>query len=462
MNITELRAGLSYVESLLADIHTRSEGAVLEGDAKTEWEAGVEYVESTRKAVADYEAREKILAARSVQADQPELRASFTAPTVVRKTAVEDVLEDRSASKGQIRDAILRSLDERGTDDTAIRQHLIRHGSDTRWARNLLARSTDIYNDAFFEYMARGTGLLSNEQRAALVSGTDASGGFLLPTHLDPSVILTNDGTSNIVRQIARVVTLTEGDTWNGITSAGVTASFDAELTEVSDDSPTFAKPSIPVHRGQAFVQASVEAVQDIAGLAGEVLMMFADAKDRVEGAAHCVGTGSDQPTGIFTALDANTNVEVVSTTAATIGLVDLQGLKRAVPQRFRGRSSWLMNPVYADAIKALGTALSASYSTDLTEMNATRLLGAPVYESDDAPDTQTTTVRDNEIVVGDFSNYVIVDKPGSVSVKYIDSMFNASNLLPDGRVGWHAFWRTGADSVNDVAFRMLQDKTSA
>ena len=232
----------------------------------------------------------------------------------------------------------------------------------------------------------------------------------------------------------------------------------------MSDDSPTFAAPSVTVHKAQAFVQASVEALEDINGLANEVMMMFADARDRLEGSLHCTGTGSDQAFGIFTALDANTNVEIESTTAATIGLVDLQSVRRAVGQRWRGRSTWVMNPTWADEIKRLGTALSASYSTDITQSNTDQLLGRPVVETDDAPETVTTTVADNRIVFGDFSNYVIVDKPGSTSVHYIPPgvLQNTSNNLPDGRVGWYMYWRTGADSVNDLAFRLLQDKTSA
>jgi len=84
------------------------------------------------------------------------------------------------------------------------------------------------------------------------------------------------------------------------------------------------------------------------------------------------------------------------------------------------------------------------------------------VTESDDAPSSVTTTVKDNEVVFGDFSNFVIVDKPGSFAVSFIPTMFNTTTNLPDGRVGWYAHWRTGSDSVNDLAFRLLQDKTSA
>ena len=95
--------------------------------------------------------------------------------------------------------------------------------------------------------------------------------------------------------------------------------------------------------------------------------------------------------------------------------------------------------------------------SSDLAD----RLLGRPLVESDDAPSTQTTTANDNMIVFGDFSNYVIVDKPGSAAIEFIPHMFNTANNLPDGRRAWYMHWRNGADSVNDLAFRLLQDKTS-
>jgi HK97 family phage major capsid protein len=107
-------------------------------------------------------------------------------------------------------------------------------------------------------------------------------------------------------------------------------------------------------------------------------------------------------------------------------------------------------------------TAISASYSTDLTQANTNRLLGAAVNESDECPTAATTTVKDPEIVFGDFSSYVIVDKPGSTSLQYIPALFNTANNLPDGRSGWYLRFRSGADSVNDAAFRRLLDKTSA
>ena len=78
------------------------------------------------------------------------------------------------------------------------------------------------------------------------------------------------------------------------------------------------------------------------------------------------------------------------------------------------------------------------------------------------APNVFQTTTVDNLLVFGDFSNFVIVDKPGSTSIEFIPHLFNTSNNLPDGRRAWYMHFRNGSDSVNDLAFRLLQDKTTA
>jgi HK97 family phage major capsid protein len=384
---------------------------------------------------------------------------------VIEKPDPVDTLTDRSATPQQLADAVTRSLEGKVEDPDNMahaRKIVLRHRKDIAWARSILARSTEVYSDAWAKVVTGRAMYLTDEERTALSTLTDANGNYLVPTHLDPTIILTNSGTSNAVRAISRVVTLTRpGDSsWQGITSAGITASFDAQLTEVSDDSPTFDRPSIPVHKAQALIQGSIEFFDD--AFASELLMMFGDAKDRLEGTAHCTGSGTDQPTGIFTALDANTNVEIISDTAASIFKADLDEVYRSVPVRWRSKGTWLMNPIWALAIQNLGTALGASYSTDLPQGTTDSLYRKPVVESDDAPSSVTTTVRDNEIVFGDFSNYVIVDKPGSFAIEYIPQLFNTANNLPDGRRAWYAHWRTGADSVNDLAFRLLQDKTSA
>lgn len=461
----ELRDQIDYLDACLRDMHQRAGDEALSEDDQAAFDAGVAERERLNRLVA----RHNALAGLS---DVPERQDR--GPQFTPKRDIFEVMEDRTADAVALADAATRALEPRVADGDNmghVREVLQRHLSDAdevgieteRWARSLIGRTHQRYVSGFRKYLTGRSQFWTDEERAAMSVGTNTAGGFLVPTHLDPTLVLTNSGTSNVIRGMARVVTLTEGNVWNGVTSAGATASWDGELSEVSDDTPAVARVSVPVSKPQAFIQASVEAFDDIAALTQDVLMILGDARDRLEGAAHATGSGSPpEPTGIFTALDANTNVEIVSGTAAAIALADLQSVYRQVPVRWRGKATWLMNPLYLLAIQALGTALSASYSTDITQALTTSLIGRPVVESDDAPATQTTTVRDNEIVLGDFSNFLVVDKPGSASIEFIPHLFNTGNNLPDGRRGWYMHWRTGSDSVNDLAFRLLQDKTSA
>lgn len=389
----------------------------------------------------------------------------------VKGNEFEILRNNRHMSEREFRDGlgdnINRALERYDLPDDyadSVGKFVKRHKKDTSWSRNILSRLDPNYVSAF-EKVVTGTNpaFLDDVERAAMAVGTNTAGGYLVPTHLDPTLILTNAGVSNVIRGMARTVTLTGGaNRWNGVTTAGATASWDAELTEVSDDTPAIGPAQIPVFSAKALIMASIESFEDITGLAGDVQMMLADAKDRLEAVAHATGSGSGQPTGIFTALDANTNVELQLTTGATWTLADIQNIYRQLGVRWRGKASWLMNPLFRGSIMALGTALGASYSTDITQPYTDRLLGRPVTESDEAPAVQQTTTVDNLLVFGDFSNFVIVDKPGSTSIEFIPHLFNTSNNLPDGRRGWYMHFRNGSDSVNDLAFRLLQDKTTA
>lgn len=388
------------------------------------------------------------------------------APAVhVQRDAME-VVEDRSSTAKQRAETAMRLLEDQDVEAEGlehVRQVLKAHARDREWANGIIARSTDTYASAWLKMIKGREFQLTPEERTVLGVTTNANGKYLLPTHLDPTIILTSAMSTNEVRKLARVVTLTGGaPAWNGVTSAGVTASWDGEVVEVSDDSPTFGNPSIPTTRAQALVQASISAVEDIADLGSDVMMMFADAKDRLEGAAHATGTGSGQPEGIFHAIHAVTASRVTSTTAAAIGLVDLNSVYTGLPLRYRRASTWLANPLYTVAIKALGTAISASYSGQLQDGTPEAILKRPVVESDDAPTTQTTTALDDEVLLGDFSQFIVVDRPGGMSVEYIPHLFNTANNLPDGRRAWYATWRNGSGCVNTDAFRLLVDKTSA
>ena len=162
-----------------------------------------------------------------------------------------------------------------------VSARLIEGDDSTRMAEMVLGTTSPEYGRAFaklIRHRGQDAALTVDEREAlqrAMAIGAGSTGGYLVPFQLDPSVILTANGSFNQVRQLARVVTAT-GDKWHGVSSAGVTGSWDPEAEQVSDDSPTLGQPEIPVHKGQMFVQASFEAIQDAGNLANEIATMFA------------------------------------------------------------------------------------------------------------------------------------------------------------------------------------------
>jgi HK97 family phage major capsid protein len=355
-----------------------------------------------------------------------------------------DAIERMPHAPDKVREASAKLIED--FDDTS-----------SRMAQLLLATSSPTYMRAFTKLMrAQGqVATLDAEERDAYVramSLTDTAGGFLVPFQLDPTVILTANGSRNRIRQISRVVTAT-GDVWNGISSAGVTGSWDAEAAEVSDDAPTIAQPSIPVYKGAIFVPISLEARQDEANVAQEVARMIAFEKDRMESVAFVTGSGSGEPTGIITALTGTGSV-INSATTDTFAVADVYNLDGDLPARYADNATWVAHRKIYNLIRRFDTSGGAGLWTTLGNGLPAQLLDRPNVTAEAMDSTITALAPNPVLVYGDFDNYVIADRIG-LTVEYIPHLFGA-NRRPTGQSGWYAHFRVGADSVNDSAFRML------
>jgi HK97 family phage major capsid protein len=331
---------------------------------------------------------------------------------------------------------------------------------DASMARLALATSSPTYLRAWSKMAANPVNAdLSPEERAALneskavqraLSLTDANGGYLVPFQLDPTVILTSDGSYNEIRQIARQVVAT-GDVWNGVSAGAVAWSFDAEADEVSDDSPTFGGPAIPIRTARGFVPISLEARMDAANITQEVGRLLAQGKDDLEAIKFVTGTSvANEPVGLITALTGVGASTVASTTADTYAFNDLYKVQGALPARHRRRASWLANNLFWNLVRQ--TAPEGIWK-DPEGDRAGNLLGRPVYEAEAMDGTVDATVDNLMAIFGDFQNYVIADRIG-MTVDFIPHLFGA-NRRPTGQSGWFAFYRVGAGTVNNAAFRV-------
>lgn len=350
---------------------------------------------------------------------------------------------------------------------TELLQRGDRHG---RIARHMLLTGSDAYMRAFERLLAGQMPYQLEEDelaalrtaeahRAAMAEGSGSTGGFLVPFYLDPTIILTNAGTTNPIRQVARVETIAT-NTWHGVSSAGVTAAWLAESTEAADGSPSVAQPSVPTEKGSAYLQASFEVTQDT-NIVSQVGMLLQDAKDNLEATAFTVGTGTGQPKGIVTAVAAVGGSIVVDTHATTpqFLITDVYNVKAALPPRHRPNASWLAAEAIYLLIRqfATGSGPQHAFWADLGMATPPLLLGRPALEASQMDNTVAN--GKNILLVGDFKKYLVVDRIG-MTVQY-EPLVIGANRRPTGEVGWFCHWRTGGDALDPNAFRLLQIVTT-
>lgn len=385
----------------------------------------------------------------------------------------DDVYGDvRRLTIGEARDRALRLLDDRTAarhlrpDEKDEVEAQVRKSTDI--ARRILVTETDDYRSAWLKMVTRPNGAmyLSEEERRAMQAfdeyrvmseGTTTAGGFGIPVFIDPSIIMTAQGSGNPFLQIARQVDVNT-NAWKGVNSAGVTWSFDSENAEVSDDSAAIAQPAVTVFMARGFIPYSIELGQDYPSFASEMSTLLAEGYDELLVDKFTRGTGTGEPQGVLTILSATAGNRVGVLQAGTnFNGVDPYRVWKALGQRFRRRASWLMSVDVNNAIRQLGTAnVFHAYTENLPTEWADQLFGKTTYESPYMPDTTTSTSANSGLaIVGDFKNYLIARR-GGMSVENIPHLFHVSNNLPSGTRGWFAYGRIGGGVVNTSGFRLL------
>lgn len=463
MNKDELRAAIQYLDACIIDIDRKFEGRSLDADNDAAYKAGVEARDSYAAELAAIEAREaevERLAANPVHIER-------TAPAVIVRNDPFDLSELRyDAPAGEVRSKALTAIEKADgitdADRESVEKIVRTVGNGREMAERVILTGSPAYRSGFLKVSGGRPELVDDTERQALsraASLTGNAGGYAVPYVLDLTMIDTGSHTTNPFRQIARVVP-SAANVWHGVSSAGVTASWDSEGAEVSDDAPTLAAPAITCYKGQAFVPFSVEIEGDWANIEADLRKMLMQAKDDLEGAAFATGS---TPIGITTALDG-TSSELAPATAETFAIADVYAVESALPARYRRNAKWVANKTWYNKVRQFDTAGGAGLWERIGAAQPAQLLGYDAFESSDMdsvlPDAAATA--DNfGMILGDWSNYVIVDRVG-MSIELVPHLLHTSNNLPNGKRGFLAWWRVGADSVNDGAFRMLSIPTAA
>ncbi len=285
----------------------------------------------------------------------------------------------------------------------------------------------------------------------AMAVGEGSTGGYAIPLALDPTVLLTNDGAINPIRELATVSTIVT-TTWAGVSSAGVKAEFAAEAAKAKDGSPELGQPECTPEKAQIWVPYSIESGMDWPGLAAELARIFADAKSVKEAEIFATGKGSENiPQGLITG--ATKLVETA--TKEVFASADVYSLQEALAPRWQPRATWLgankvANQIHKFVAKG-DTEESALMSDDRSEILGKR------YREVSTMSTKTTTKKERVLAYGDIASaYRIVDRIG-MAVEPVPLVLKEG--VPTGERGLYAYFRVGAKVIIPEAVQVLAVK---
>lgn len=372
------------------------------------------------------------------------------------------------------RDELTGHLDDSQKVDLEKKLRSISRNSDGAMiARRLLVTESEAYRSAFMKRAVQtspiftedeGRAMQRFEEFRAMSIGSDGAGGYGVPVLIDPTIILTAQGSSNPLLDLARVETITN-DEWKGVASDGVTWSFDAEATPVSDDSPTLTQPSVKAEKAQGFIPYSIEVGQDYPGFASEMSTLLSEgyrellAQKLVVGA----GSGSNEPQGIVVGLDGSAS-EVDTATTDAFTAADVNALWGALPERYRANATWLSHSTINAAVQQMGNGADASFTVGWTAEGVTVLRGRQ-YRTTDYMNAAFASNVTPFLIVGDFRNYLIAQRAG-MSVELVPHLTRQATAgagfgMPTGQRGWYAWARVGGGVINAKGFRALSDNGS-
>jgi HK97 family phage major capsid protein len=300
-------------------------------------------------------------------------------------------------------------------------------------------RASDEYK-ADFSNILRGK-LPDNN---VLSTSPDKDGGYLVPTEFERKIVMKLEE-SNIIRSIAKTIT-TSAERKIPVAATHSIAKWTAENAAITESNPTFAQKTIDAFKLTDLVKVSLDLLQDsMFDLESYIASEFARAFGVAEEEAFCVGTGTGQPTGIFTKNGGTVGV----TAGAAVTVDNLIDLVYALKSPYRRNAVFLMKDVTVSALRKLkdnnGLYL---WQPSAQAGQPDRLLGYPIYTSPYVPAVAKDALP---IAFGDFSNYWIADRMGR-TVQRLNELY-AGN----GQVGFIATERVDGKVILSEGIQLLQ-----
>ena len=227
-------------------------------------------------------------------------------------------------------------------------------------------------------------------------------------------------------------------------------ATWTAENAAFTESNPTFGQKQIDAFKLTDLIRVSVELLQDAEfDLESYIASEFARAFGIAEEQAFCVGTGTDQPTGIFTVGGGMVGVTAAAANAITVD--EVISLVYALKSPYRKNAKFLMNDATVSLLRKLKDGNGAYlWQPSVQAGQPDKLLGYDIFTSPYAPTVEAGALA---IAFGDFQNYWIGDRSGR-TVQRLNELY-ATN----GQIGYVATERVDGKVILPEGIQLLQMK---
>jgi len=320
----------------------------------------------------------------------------------------------------------------------------------------------DFAGKAFDRYARKGMNALTPDELKAIATDQETEGGVFMPLNRSAGVVEYLREIDE-VRQIANVVSISQGDSWSAVLENSDAAGYGWTTergTRSESTTPGFKERTIFCHEMYAFPYITQKSIDDLAfnvesWLQGRIGNRFA----QIEGAAFVEGTGSGQPFGLLTRIGTGTDtIGYVAGGHATLLKADaLIELVDDMPRRYQANGSFLMHRSTRRLIRQLKDgAGNYLWERSIQGGQPSTLLGFPIYEATnmDAPSSGAYTTNQYAALFGDFrAAYTIVDRQG---IRVLRDPYSAKPYI-----GYYVTYRVGGDVVDTAAIKALKIATS-
>lgn len=287
----------------------------------------------------------------------------------------------------------------------------------------------------FRKFLTGGHQSLTSDEVRALTAGTDTSGGFLAAPETFVNTLIAAVKNKVFIRQQATVIPVP-----NAVSLGAPSLDNDVddgdwtpEIKAVAEDTGlAFGKRKLEPHMVSKLVKISNELMR-VAAMNPESIVMdrLAYKFGITEEKAFLLGSGAQQPLGVFTASNDGISTARDINTGNTSTALTFDGLiaaKYALKAQYQDKASWIF---HRDAISKIAQ-LKDSYGRYLWMPSVITgqpdtILGKPVFMSEYVPNTFTTGKYVG--MIADFSFYWIADAY-DMAIQRLNELYAVNNQV--------------------------------